>query len=519
MSDAREEKQKFEWIQKVFESASELPRGSLQERHIRDECGSEEEVVQQVQRLLRTHYRIAARNAGELPRFGPYQSVGVLGRGGAGIVYDAYRIDGEFERRVAVKVIADGSFADFVREDLLRERRILAKLEHPGIARLFDGGVAQNGSPYLITEFIDGIHLDQYCKLNCVSAKVRLALLLDVLDAVEYAHSNGVIHRDLKPSNILVGVNGRTKLVDFGAARFPSESGLTIHSRSYTPEYASPELMSGRHVDERGDIYSLGVLYGKLMGNQANSKVIQSATAFRVEDRYGSIAEFRKALEARAWPKRFLGICFVLALMAAFWPGSRVVEDKMATSPIHFSAVQGSPRAQGWRDAGGVISGKLVEDGPVTAWRMEGNDCCGYWFRGISDAHWTVAFERGWSLHGKLKVVGTAGYVYLFLNSKSIYPRFDLHLGNDGVKGWAGFTKYTDAENPDIKTSFEINEYHYFDMRYDPKTKSAGLWLDGIQVLSGYKGHSLFREGHGPAFGASGNTTSLLIQHVEFTIR
>jgi len=169
------------------------------------------------------------------------------------------------------------------REHFRRERQILAYLEHPGIVRLFDGGVGEDGSPYLVMECVDGESIDTYCKKHEAKPQTRELLFRELLEAVEYAHSQGVIHRDLKPSNILVDAQGRARVVDFGTARLVA------------PIYASPELAAGKAVDERTDTYSLGVVYRELLGNVALPNVIRKATAPEASGRYADVAAFRVA--------------------------------------------------------------------------------------------------------------------------------------------------------------------------------------------------------------------------------
>jgi eukaryotic-like serine/threonine-protein kinase len=168
-----------------------------------------------------------ARSAGELAvagvgragrRLGAYQIIREIGHGGMGAVYLATRADDEFQKQVAIKIVA----APLGDEDLIRrfrrERQILAELEHPLIARLLDGGTTDEGLPYLVMELVDGVRIDEYCRVNGLATRERLRLFLGVCEAVQYAHAHLVVHRDLKPQNILVTADGRPKLLDFGVA-------------------------------------------------------------------------------------------------------------------------------------------------------------------------------------------------------------------------------------------------------------------------------------------------------------
>ncbi len=159
--------------------------------------------------------------------WGPYRVIRPLGHGGMGAVYLAERTDGEVEQRVAIKVVRSSADPPAFHERFLRERRILASLNHPGIARLLDAGHTADGQPYLVMEFIDGVTIDTYCAQ--LDLRGILKLFLPVCEAVSYAHRNLIIHRDLKPSNILVDSAGRPKLLDFGIAKILDASEDAQH--------------------------------------------------------------------------------------------------------------------------------------------------------------------------------------------------------------------------------------------------------------------------------------------------
>lgn len=200
---------------------------------------------------------------------GPWRIDSPLGSGGMGRVFIATRADGEFEQRVALKIlrweIADSSLAN----RFARERQILASLEHPGIARLIDGGVSAEGLPYLATEFVDGISITEWCAQQSLNRRDRLRLFLQVCDAVEFAHRNLIVHRDLKASNILVDREGRVKLLDFGVAKIVDETreddvtGTQLAPATLT--IAAPEQLSGGRISTSTDVWSLGVLLYELL--------------------------------------------------------------------------------------------------------------------------------------------------------------------------------------------------------------------------------------------------------------
>jgi tetratricopeptide (TPR) repeat protein len=211
---------------------------------------------------------LSAREMGV--RIGPYRTIGIAGRGGMGIVYLAERADDQFQMQVAIKILPTGMESGHTIRRFLEERQILARLQHPGIARLLDGGVTQVGLPYFVMEYVKGLPLDRYADEHHLDIGERLTLFCRVCEAVEYAHQNLVVHRDLKPGNILVTAAGDVKLLDFGIARLVAPGGVeeTQTSRRFmTPEYASPEQVRGEPVTTRSDVYALGVvLYRVLAG-------------------------------------------------------------------------------------------------------------------------------------------------------------------------------------------------------------------------------------------------------------
>ncbi len=209
-------------------------------------------------------------------RIGNYQIIREIGHGGMGSVYLASRADDEYKKRVAIKIIRGGSENESIRRRFLSERQILANLDHPNIARLLDGGTTEEGVPYLVMDYIEGLAIGEYCDRNILATIERLKLFQAVCSAVHYAHQNLVIHRDLKPSNILVSSDGTPHLLDFGIAKIlnPALSGLTVDLTAgplgpMTPEYASPEQVRGETLTTASDIYSLGVvLYELLTGHR-----------------------------------------------------------------------------------------------------------------------------------------------------------------------------------------------------------------------------------------------------------
>ncbi|MCC6540572.1 MAG: serine/threonine protein kinase [Bryobacterales bacterium] len=209
-------------------------------------------------------------------QIGAYRILSLLGRGGMGAVYLAERTDEEFQLRVAVKVIGAAMTDAAVRLRFRVERQILAKLAHPNIARLLDGGTTPAGTPYIVMEYVDGVAINAYCARPEVTETQKLQLFRQICSAVQAAHQNLVIHRDIKPGNILVTADGVPKLLDFGIAKLldPGATGVTAaatraYERLMTPEYASPEQFGGEAITTASDVDSLGALLYELLASAA----------------------------------------------------------------------------------------------------------------------------------------------------------------------------------------------------------------------------------------------------------
>jgi serine/threonine protein kinase len=208
---------------------------------------------------------------------GTYTLIAPLGEGGSASVWRAQRSDGALKREIALKLPYFVGNTRGWYERVTRERDILASLNHPNIASIYDAGIEANGRPWLALELIDGTHINAYCKQHALNVDQRIALVVRVARAVEYAHARGVIHRDLKPGNVLVDGNGQVKLLDFGIAKLfdANDSASTgdatmltrMHGRPFTPEYASPEQKRGEAITTGVDVYALGtVLYELIVG-------------------------------------------------------------------------------------------------------------------------------------------------------------------------------------------------------------------------------------------------------------
>jgi eukaryotic-like serine/threonine-protein kinase len=219
-----------------------------------------------------SEFEAAESDSAARGRLGPYRLLRELGRGGMGAVFLAERDDEQYNRRVAIKVLPAGLLSRGLRTRFLLERRILASLEHPNIARLYDAGMGEDGTPFFVMECVEGRRIDVHCDEHRLPIRARLALFDQVCDAVQFAHRNLVVHRDLKPANILVSSDGVVKLLDFGIAkllRTEVEAGATLTGlggwQAFTPEYASPEQLRGEPISTSTDVYALGVLLFELL--------------------------------------------------------------------------------------------------------------------------------------------------------------------------------------------------------------------------------------------------------------
>ncbi len=267
-------------VEELFDAALSVPEDD-RAAWLAERCGGAPDVAREVQSLLDSYeeqerLQPAPPAAPVNRRFGVYEVERSIGEGGMGAVFLANRADGQFDQRVAIKVVARQAFGDVFLERFRLERQILASLNHPGISRLLDGGVAENGALYLAMEFVEGLRIDRYCEEKALDLRARLRLFQSVCAAVQYAHRNLVVHRDLKPDNILVQDDGSPKLLDFGTAKLMTpiseiaESELTRAGfRAFTPAYASPEQVLGNPVTTASDIYSLGVILHRLLAGRA----------------------------------------------------------------------------------------------------------------------------------------------------------------------------------------------------------------------------------------------------------
>ncbi len=301
---------RWQLIQDIFSEALEL-EGQERENYILSKTKDDSDLQNEVEMLLQSAEKAdsffgnledkvsdAWQKAAETillsegEKVGVYQIEKEIGRGGMAVVYLAKRIDGEFEQKVAIKVIKRGMDSDEVLRRFMAEKQILASLNHPNISKILNSGLAPNGLPYFVMEYIEGLDLIEYCNKNKLSIKERLEIFIQICRTLQHAHRNLVIHRDLKPSNILIQKNEENnsknvqknvqknthkntrnslKLLDFGIAKVLGEDEdfrTKTAMRLLTPEYASPEQIQGKNISTSSDIYQLGILLFELLSGR-----------------------------------------------------------------------------------------------------------------------------------------------------------------------------------------------------------------------------------------------------------
>ncbi|PYQ60428.1 MAG: serine/threonine protein kinase, partial [Acidobacteria bacterium] len=264
--------ERWNQIKVILESALER-EGSERAGFINAACQDDDELRREVESLAASETEIGdfietpvfhirlddVEPLAEGQRIGAWRIVREIGRGGMGAVYLAERADQEFEQRVAIKVVRRGMDTDEIVRRFRAERQILAHLDHPNIAKLFDGGTTDDGRPYFVMEYVDGRPIDQFCAERKLSVRERLELFRQACSAIHFAHQNLIVHRDLKPGNILVTADGAPKLLDFGIAKLldPTQEPFALTRldlRPMTPEYASPEQVRGEPITTASDV-------------------------------------------------------------------------------------------------------------------------------------------------------------------------------------------------------------------------------------------------------------------------
>lgn len=316
------EKQRWQKIGQIVDDALEIDDKNSRTAFIKDKCKDDESLITEVFAFLESieesdglwedllnsnmviaddmadkmSYDSAITNHSPPDTIGPYRVKRLLARGGMGNVYLAERNQADFHKNVAIKIVRKEINSQVTIQRFIQERSILSSLNHPHIAQLLDGGITDDGRPYFVMEYIEGVPITQYCKKNNCGLPERLSLFKKMCDAVQYAHTNFVVHRDLKPSNILVKSDGNLKILDFGIAKLTEEK-LDEQSLIETREgyrmlslnYAAPEQVTGELVTTSTDVYSLGlILYQLLTDKRAyslkNKNLIEAEKIIRGKD-------------------------------------------------------------------------------------------------------------------------------------------------------------------------------------------------------------------------------------------
>ncbi|MEO7794482.1 MAG: serine/threonine-protein kinase, partial [Thermoanaerobaculia bacterium] len=399
-------------IEELFAAAHDLPaeereswlhreiRDPLLREEIRELLGAAGELESPLDRPLA---EVAALTAGveEGPppaslvgrRFGAYHLEALIGQGGSAAVYRATRDVGGARQIVAVKILRRGLHAEEEHRLFLREQRLLARLEHPDIARWIDGGVTPEGIPFLVVEYFEGEPLTVACERRRMSRQARLRVFVQLCRAVEAAHAALIVHRDLKPQNILVGAAGQLKVLDFGIAKLLDEAdgdqSLTASGR-LTPGYAAPEQIDGGAITVGTDVFALGVLLAELLLGRRPSRqelgiralrgaglapaelahVVGQACAPEPPRRYGSVAELREDVErliagepVRAHPPSlsYRTRKFVARHRVAV-AATVLVVVSLATATVIVAAQAGIARDQAHRAARAAATSKAVQE-------------------------------------------------------------------------------------------------------------------------------------------------------------
>lgn len=274
-------------VREVFAEVCEY-EPETRRRRLRERCGADRRLEAEVTRLVELHdsagdfleapaVRIFPGEETGAPRpgdtVGSYRLVREIARGGMGAVLLAERSDELYEKRVAVKFVRPDCVTPALRDRFAYEMRTLARVEHPFVARIIDGGTTERGWPFLIMEYVDGAAVTRYCESHALDLRARLLLIRSICEAVHAAHQAGVVHGDVKPANVLVTRRGEPRLVDFGlAVRSAPDGGPgTKRLRGHTPAYASPEQLAGQEPLTASDVYSLGVLLFELVAGRPPS--------------------------------------------------------------------------------------------------------------------------------------------------------------------------------------------------------------------------------------------------------
>jgi Tol biopolymer transport system component len=492
-------------IEAVLDAALDQP-SARRAAYVADACAGEPELLKEVLAILDAGERsdpvldssAAKLGAAFLPndfvapagapaRVGPYRIERIIGEGGMGTVYLARRDDGQFEQRVALKLVRRGLHLD---ERIIRrfreERQILATLNHPGIARLFDGGLTEEGLPYFAMEYVEGVPIDRYCDERNLSVEQRLGLFASVCDAVAHAHDNQIVHRDIKPSNILVTAAGEPRLLDFGIAKLlaPDETGgasaLTRRSeRLLTPEYASPEQIRGDPVVVASDVYCLGVLLYELLTGRLPFKRTER-TPFELERAVLDEAPTRPSaiVPRETLGRRLRGDLDTIVLTAMskepahrFASAGEMAADvrrHLAGQPVHARGVSGAYRMRRWASRNRVLLASAVVVALVTTGIAVAVLTASAPRRLVPGVAQRIAFEPEFALDAALSPDGKR--VAFVAGSGTVMHLYVANVGGGTAKGLAvnvpGFQRWP-RWSPDGRKIALFSDSRIYDISAD----------------------------------------------------
>ena len=314
--------EKFDQIESLFTDALEMARPS-RAAYLEKACEGDTELLQEVITLLENfesaceyfdHFELELAEVAdpdenpleEGSRIGPYEIGAKIGSGGMSVVYQAKRVGGSYEETVAIKVLKKGLDTTGMLSRFRKEQQLLANLRHPAIANLLDGGETPSGQSYLVMEYIEGLPLDKAIQAGKYDQTERLQLFLQIIAAVQHAHSRLVVHRDIKPGNILLSPQAQVKLLDFGIAKLidspAPEEETQVGQRLFTPHYAAPEQIAGEPVSTATDVYQLGLLMSEILADEQLDAdlrlILEQARRADPERRYTTAGDLGRDIEA-----------------------------------------------------------------------------------------------------------------------------------------------------------------------------------------------------------------------------
>jgi serine/threonine protein kinase len=457
---------------------------------------------------------------------GRYRVESELAVGGQALVYLAE--DQALRRPVVIKVMrAEGRRIRSLKSRFQQEMRALARIDHPGVVGILDVGDLDDGSPFLVIQHIPGRSLREVLAQEPIPPTRAAAILRQMGSALRAAHAAGIAHRDLKPENVMVqrrdGGGDTVRLIDFGLAKI-DQSDLEPHTTTVmvagTVRYMAPEQFEGRYTTA-SDVYAVALVACEMLSGHphvralpkatrpATRALLESALAFRAEDRPSDIQAWSERLAATLAPERSrrariaAGVGVVAIAAAAAATGRWVVLSSVPPARIVEKVGGFDPTTEGFRTHGDPV-GMVLENPTRTGydgWRVS-TDKMAYYFQPLTGAQKRLALERGWKLTAEMR--DDEGLAYAGVDFGGTERRFDINLLVEGddevvrlltqiVPEWRGLDS---GPRP-------TGGYHRYELVYDASLKSANLWVDGERRLTGYRGHRQYVEDNGLVFGAA----------------